>query len=338
MILAMNNEIVGVKRGSWDARGAFIYSTLSQIKYILPDGENGVVRSLDYPFYLTHIENSYAFGVDRERRIRKLIFDPTEYIFKISLKSHHTSEVKKILQSGRLCGQNLVKFLQTNGYSEVALHFVNDKETRLQLALECGDFDIAIEMAMSLDKEEYWNLLGDEALKRGKISITEMAYQRTKNFEKLSFLYLITGNRENLGKMIRISEIRENTLAIYQNSLYYGSPIDRIKALKNAGIYPLAYITAFHYSLTEEMEQIKDKLIQMRIPIPELPAEPNPILPNQNQSLIKDTDVLPPKISFFSLPDNTAQAANRAPTGPFAPSKTEVEEEVEEEVETESKF
>ena len=31
-----------------------------------------------------------------------------------------------------------------------------------------------------------------------------MAYQRTKNFDKLSFLYLITGNLEKLGKMTKI--------------------------------------------------------------------------------------------------------------------------------------
>lgn len=31
-----------------------------------------------------------------------------------------------------------------------------------------------------------------------------MAYQRTKNFDRLSFLYLITGNMEKLKKMIKI--------------------------------------------------------------------------------------------------------------------------------------
>ena len=31
-----------------------------------------------------------------------------------------------------------------------------------------------------------------------------MAYQRTKNFDRLSFLYLITGNMVKLTKMIKI--------------------------------------------------------------------------------------------------------------------------------------
>ena len=33
-----------------------------------------------------------------------------------------------------------------------------------------------------------------------------MAYQRTKSFEKLSFLYLITGNMEKLKKMTKIGK------------------------------------------------------------------------------------------------------------------------------------
>lgn len=36
-----------------------------------------------------------------------------------------------------------------------------------------------------------------------------MAYQRTKSFERLSFLYLITGNMEKLKKMTKIGRRRE---------------------------------------------------------------------------------------------------------------------------------
>ena len=37
----------------------------------------------------------------------------------------------------------------------------------------------------------------------------EMCYQRTKNFDKLSFLYLITGNLEKLRKMMKIGKTPE---------------------------------------------------------------------------------------------------------------------------------
>lgn len=47
------------------------------------------------------------------------------------------------------------------------------------------------------------------ALLQGNHQIVEMCYQRTKNFDKLSFLYLITGNLEKLRKMMKIGETSE---------------------------------------------------------------------------------------------------------------------------------
>ena len=41
-----------------------------------------------------------------------------------------------------------------------------------------------------------------EALRQGNHQIVEFAYQKTKNFERLSFLYLITGNTEKLANSV----------------------------------------------------------------------------------------------------------------------------------------
>lgn len=35
--------------------------------------------------------------------------------------------------------------------------------------------------------------------------VVEMAYQRMKNVDRLSFLYLLTGNVEKLRKMVKVS-------------------------------------------------------------------------------------------------------------------------------------
>lgn len=59
-----------------------------------------------------------------------------------------------------------------------------------------------------------------------------MCYQRTKNFDKLSFLYLITGNLDKLRKMTKIAEIRKDFSGQYQGALMLGNVIDRIKLLK----------------------------------------------------------------------------------------------------------
>jgi coatomer protein complex subunit alpha (xenin) len=62
--------------------------------------------------------------------------------------------------------------------------------------------------------------------------IVEMCYQRTKNFDKLSFLYLITGNLEKLRKMMKIAEIRKDSSGQFQTALYLGDVAERVKVLK----------------------------------------------------------------------------------------------------------
>ncbi len=56
-----------------------------------------------------------------------------------------------------------------------------------------------------------------------------MAYQRTKNFEKLAFLYLITGNLEKLQKMQKIAQIRKDVQGQFQTSLMLGDVEERIR-------------------------------------------------------------------------------------------------------------
>jgi coatomer protein complex subunit alpha (xenin) len=108
----------------------------------------------------------------------------------------------------------------------VALHFVRDELTRFKLALECGNIVAALDAAKQLDRRECWHQLGE-----GNHQVVEMAYQRTKNFEKLSFLYLITGNVVKLRKMLKIAELRGDVQGRFHNALYLGDAVERANVL-----------------------------------------------------------------------------------------------------------
>ena len=96
------------------------------------------------------------------------------------------------------------------------------------MALECSNIEAALEAAKGLDDKECWEKLGEAALLQGNHQVVEMCYQRTKNFDKLSFLYLITGNLEKLRKMMKIAEIRKDTSGHFQNALYLGDVEERV--------------------------------------------------------------------------------------------------------------
>lgn len=117
----------------------------------------------------------------------------------------------------------------------MALHFVKDPKTRFELAIECGNLPVALETAKTIDREECWQKLATEALKQGNHQVLEMAYQRVKNFERLSFLYVITGNVDKLKKMLKIAEMRNDSMSRYHNALYLGDVEEQIRVLKEVG-------------------------------------------------------------------------------------------------------
>merc|ERR1719412_2588584 len=254
------HENTRVKSGTWDDSGVFIYTTSNHIKYAINNGDHGIIRTLDLPVYLTRIKGSQVFCLDRECKPRILNIDSTEYRFKLALINRKYEEVLHMVRNAKLVGQSIIAYLQQKGYPEVALHFVKDDKTRFGLALECSNIEAALDAAKSLDDKECWDKLGEAALLQGNHQVVEMCYQRTKNFDKLSFLYLITGNLDKLKKMMKIAEIRKDTSGHFQNALYLGDAKERIKILQNCGQDSLAYLTAQTHGLEEEAEAVKATL------------------------------------------------------------------------------
>ncbi|XP_062572484.1 coatomer subunit alpha-like, partial [Saccostrea cucullata] len=280
-------ESIKLKSGAWDESGVFVYTTSNHIKYALTNGDHGIIRTLDLPIYITRIKGNSVFCLDREVRPRVLSIDPTEFKFKLALVNRKYEEVLHMVRNAKLVGQSIIAYLQKKGYPEVALHFVKDEKTRFGLALECGNIEIALEAARALDDQACWEKLGEAALLQGNHQVVEMAYQRTKNFDKLSFLYLITGNLEKLRKMMKIAEIRKDTSGHFQNALFLGDTAERVKILKGVGQKSLAYLTAATHGMEEEAEQLResfgeDEKIPDLYPQAQLLQPPVPIMQQES--------------------------------------------------------
>lgn len=272
-LLCSIHENTRVKSGAWDDSGVFIYTTSNHIKYAITNGDHGIIRTLDLPIYITRVKGNQVFCLDRECRTRVLNIDPTEFKFKLALINRKYEDVLHMVRNARLVGQSIIAYLQQKGYPEVALHFVKDEKTRFALALECGNIEVALEAAKSLDDKECWDRLGQSALLQGNHQVVEMCYQRTKNFDKLSFLYLITGNLEKLKKMNKIAEIRKDVSAQYQGALLLGDIKERVSILKNCGQHSLAYLTAATHGFTEEANELSEIITANGKQLPKLPAE-----------------------------------------------------------------
>jgi coatomer subunit alpha len=210
------------------------------------------------PVYITKIKGNSIYCLDREIRPRIMNIDSTEYKFKLALVNRKYDEVLHMVRNSSLIGQSIISYLQKKGYPEVALHFVKDEKTRFGLALECGNIEIALDSARALDDKYCWEKLAEAALMQGNHQIVEMCYQRTKNFDKLSFLYLITGNLDKLRKMMKIAEVRKDVNGQFQIALLLGDVQERVKILDQCGQKSLAYLAAKTHGLDEEAQRIQE--------------------------------------------------------------------------------
>ncbi|GAN06302.1 coatomer protein complex, subunit alpha [Mucor ambiguus] len=254
--LCQIHETIRIKSGVWDESGVFLYCTLNHIKYALPLGDNGIIRTLDQPVYMVSVNGKSLLVLDREGRAVKLAIDPTEYKFKLALAHRKYEQVLYIIRHSNLVGQAIIGYLQQKGYPEIALHFVRDDSTKFELALECGNLNVAMETAQKLKTKESWEKLGSEALKHGNFEMVELAYQRAKNYDRLSFLYLASGNEANLRQMMKIAQLRADPMSQFQNAMYLGDINERIQVLQDVGQIPLAYMTARSHGLHELAQSI----------------------------------------------------------------------------------
>ncbi|KAL4859696.1 Coatomer subunit alpha-3 [Chlorella vulgaris] len=284
------HETIRVKSAAWDDNGVLVYTTLNHVKYCLPNGDHGIIRTLEVPVYLTRVVGTTVFCLDREAKPRQIQIDPSEYMFKLALSHRKYDAVLAMIRNNQLCGQAIIAYLQEKGYPEVALHFVRDERIRFNLAIECGNIEVALQSAQELDDKDTWYRLGVEALRQGNHQIVEFSYQKTKNYERLSFLYLITGNLERLQKMLKIADMRGDVMGRFHNSLYLGDVAERLRILEEAGQTSLAYVTAATHGLAADAERLGEQLGELRPQLDTAQARllvpPTPIMREDNWPLL----------------------------------------------------
>jgi coatomer subunit alpha len=290
------NEPIRIKGGAWDGnKPIFVYATLKHVKYLISNGDSGIVRGLEFPVYVTKINGNSLFCLDREGKMRTLEVDITEAMFKLALERKDYPEVMRMVKHSRLCGKAIIAYLTEKGYPEVALHFVQDNKTRFDLALACGNIHVAMDVAYDLG-DDAWRQLGIEALRQGNHEVVEMSYQKTKEYDRLSFLYLIAGNTEKLRKMLKIAELRGDVMSRFHNAMFLGDAEERVNVLEATGQLTLAYIAAVMHGLDEHKARLAELLEGANLSIPEVDTDnvsllqpPTPIIRGDNWPLLAVT-------------------------------------------------
>ena len=91
--LCMTSENTRIKSGAWDKCGVFVYSTSTHLKYLLPNGDSGIIRTLPGPIYITAVRKSTVYYIGRDQNVDSIAIDCTEYLFKTALSKKRNKEV-----------------------------------------------------------------------------------------------------------------------------------------------------------------------------------------------------------------------------------------------------
>ncbi len=70
------HETIRVKSAAWDDTGVLVYTTLNHIKYCLPNGDSGIIRTLEVPVYITRVSGSSLHCLDRDGKTRQIQVSP----------------------------------------------------------------------------------------------------------------------------------------------------------------------------------------------------------------------------------------------------------------------
>lgn len=92
----------------------------------------------------------------------------------------------------------IARFLEGQGYKELALEVATDPEHKFDLALALNQLDIALELARQADVEHKWKTVGDTALAAWDVTLATECFTHARDLGSLLLIYSSTSDQEGL--------------------------------------------------------------------------------------------------------------------------------------------
>lgn len=246
-VIASVTEHVSVKSAVWEPVDfdqssspqlhMLFYTTPHHLKYMLPSGETGIVCTTENPLYLVRVSGGQVWALDRSAAVQTLSVDPAEWRFKLALLAGDLPRCLSIIAgSTSIVGQSVIGYLREHGYASLALRFVDDPQSCLELAMECADWDAAIKAAEALDRPEAWQQLALAAKRLGFPAIAQQACAQIPEQSQSDSLFLstLTGRFPSQSPAL--------PAAALQAAMLRGDATGLASALEDSGLSPLAFL------------------------------------------------------------------------------------------------
>jgi len=100
----------------------------------------------------------------------------------------------------------IARFLEGQGYKELALQVATDPEHRFDLALALGNLEEATAIAREQDTEHKWKTVGDAALAGWDVKLAQECFVKAKDLGSLLLVYSATADAAGLRELAKLAE------------------------------------------------------------------------------------------------------------------------------------
>ncbi len=169
--IARIQEVSKVIHGVWTKDNIFLYSTYNHFKYLLPNGDKGILRSINEIRCPVGLLNNTIYSYDIDYSLHKDEVSKEECMFKLALSQNDIAAVKAFAKTKKSQGSAMISYLHKKNYPAVALSLTNDLKSKFQLALKSGNLQTAYESAAALKSTECFEKLAEDALLQGCHSV-----------------------------------------------------------------------------------------------------------------------------------------------------------------------
>ena len=189
-----------VRTGEW-VGDCFIYTnTTNRLNYLVGD-QTYTVSHFDQPMYLLGY-----LPCDGRIYLADKDVNAVSFGLSLSMVEYQTvvlrgdmdlaAELLKDVPQDQM--NKVARFLEGQGYKEMALEVATDPEHRFDLSLALNDLEIALQIAREANVEHKWKIVGDTALATWNLALAQECFTNAKDIGSLLLLHTASGNKEGL--------------------------------------------------------------------------------------------------------------------------------------------
>ncbi|KAK9477576.1 coatomer WD associated region-domain-containing protein [Lipomyces japonicus] len=194
-----------VRAGKW-VGDCFIYTTSTNRLNYLVGEQTYTVSHFDQPMYLLGYipRDSRVYLADKDSNV-------ISYAVSLSVLEYQTVVLRGDMEQASLLLEQIpliekpriARFLEVQGYKELALEVTTDNDHKFDLALSLGDLNAAEQIAKKDLSDHKLKVLGDAALTAWNVQLAEACFTAVSDYGSLLLIYTSTNNEKGLQKLAK---------------------------------------------------------------------------------------------------------------------------------------